>query len=67
MAISYVQLGCWSKGVAIYLPLFAIGRIAHAISYLKALQPWRNLAYQLGLWVTFAMAGHIVWQSIFTL
>ena len=66
MALTYVQLGCWSKGVAIYLPLFVIGRIAHTISYLKALQPWRNLSYQLGLWVTFAMAGHIVWQSILT-
>jgi hypothetical protein len=32
-------------------------------SYLKAIQPWRNLSYQLGLWTTFAMAGHIVWQS----
>ena len=66
MAIAYIQLGCWSRGVAIYLPLFVIGRIAHTITYLKALQPWRNLSYQLGLWATFAMAIHIVWQSTLT-
>jgi len=66
MAIAYIQLGCWTMGLTIYLPLFVIGRIMHAISYLKELQPWRNLSYQLGVWVTFAMAGHIVWQSIFT-
>lgn len=65
VAMTYLQLGCWAEGFVIYLPLFAIGRIIHMISYLKAIQPWRNLSYQLGVWVTFAMAGHIVWQSIF--
>jgi uncharacterized membrane protein YecN with MAPEG domain len=64
LAMTYVQLGCWQTGLIIYLPLFVIGRIAHAISYLNALQPWRNLSYQLGLWVTFAMSGHIVWRSL---
>jgi uncharacterized MAPEG superfamily protein len=62
IAIAYIQLGCWPQGVAIYLPVFVLGRIAHMVSYLKALQPWRNLAYQLGLWVTVAMSGQIIWQ-----
>ncbi|MGL4880841.1 MAG: MAPEG family protein [Waterburya sp.] len=66
IAMTYIQLGCWQTGVAIYLPLFVIGRIAHTISYLTAIQPWRNLSYQLGIWTTFVMAGHIVWQSILT-
>ena len=65
IAIAYLQLNCWPTGVAIYLPLFVIGRLTHMISYLKALQPWRNLSYQLGLWVTFTMAGHIIWQILF--
>jgi uncharacterized MAPEG superfamily protein len=65
MAIAYLQLGCWQQGLAIYLPLFAIGRIMHAFCYLKAIQPGRNLSYQLGLWVTLVMAGHIVWRSLF--
>ncbi|MGF1590414.1 MAG: MAPEG family protein [Pleurocapsa sp.] len=64
LAMTYVQLGCWQTGLIIYLPLFVIGRIAHAISYLTALQPWRNLSYQLGLWVMFVMSGHIVWRSL---
>jgi uncharacterized MAPEG superfamily protein len=64
VALSYIQLGCWAQGLAIYLPLFVIGRIVHMVSYLTALQPWRNLSYQLGLWVTFAMAVHIAWRSI---
>jgi uncharacterized membrane protein YecN with MAPEG domain len=64
LAMTYVQLGCWQTGLIIYLPLFVIGRIFHAISYLNALQPWRNLSYQLGLWVTFAMSVHIVWRSL---
>jgi uncharacterized MAPEG superfamily protein len=65
IAMTYLQLGCWSEGFAIYLLLFVIGRVTHMVSYLKAIQPWRNLSYQLGVWVTFAMAGHIVWQSFF--
>lgn len=65
IAMTYLQLNCWPEGLLIYLPLFVTGRIVHMISYLKSLQPWRNLSYQLGLWVTFAMAGHIVWQSLF--
>jgi uncharacterized membrane protein YecN with MAPEG domain len=64
LAMTYVQLDCWQTGLIIYLPLFVIGRIAHAISYLNALQPWRNLSYQLGIWVMFAMSGHIVWRSL---
>jgi uncharacterized MAPEG superfamily protein len=64
ITIAYIQLGCWATGLSIYLPLFVLGRIVHSISYLKALQPWRNLSYQLGVWVTFAMVGHIVWQSM---
>ncbi|WP_051038882.1 MAPEG family protein [Chamaesiphon minutus] len=54
----------WAQGLAIYLPLLVIGRIVHMVSYLKALQPWRNLSYQLGLWVTFVMTVHIVLRSI---
>lgn len=65
IAITYLQLGCWTQGFAVYLLLFVVGRIMHMVSYLRAIQPWRNLSYQLGLWVTFAMAGHIVWQSLF--
>ena len=66
IAVTYLQLGCWVQGFAIYLLLFVVGRIIHMVSYLRAIQPWRNLSYQLGLWVTFIMAGHIVWQSFFT-
>jgi uncharacterized MAPEG superfamily protein len=65
MGMAYIQLGCWPAGLSIYLPLFVVARILHTIAYLKALQPWRNLTYQLGLWITFIMAGHIVWRVIF--
>jgi hypothetical protein len=50
MAMTYLQLGCWAEGLAIYLPLFVIGRVIRKVGYLKAIQPWRNLSYQLGDW-----------------
>jgi uncharacterized MAPEG superfamily protein len=65
IAMAYIQLGCWPGGVAICLPLYAIARIIHMISYLTARQPWRNLSYQLGIWITFFMAGQIIWRSVF--
>lgn len=42
----------------IYFGLFTIARIAHTILYLKPTQPWRNLAYQLGVLMTVAVLIH---------
>jgi uncharacterized MAPEG superfamily protein len=60
LALVYIQLGCWPMGLKIYLPLYVFARVAHMISYIKALQPWRNLAFQLGVWLMFILSGHIL-------
>ena len=45
---------------ALYFTVFTVARVLHTIFYLRGLQPHRNLAYQLGLLVFFALAVHIV-------
>lgn len=42
----------------IYFGLFTVARIAHTIFYLRPMQPWRNVAYQLGTLTTVAMMVH---------
>lgn len=42
----------------IYFALFTIARIAHTIFYLRPMQPWRNLAFQLGTFTTLVIIVH---------
>jgi uncharacterized MAPEG superfamily protein len=61
LAMTYVQLNCWKTGVLIYFPLFIFSRIIHTFAYIRFLQPLRNIVYQLGILVMFALCSHIVW------
>lgn len=65
LLIGYILLNSWAEGTAVYASLFVFSRIAHTIAYLKQAQPWRHLAYDLGIAVMFALSGHIV-HSVLT-
>ena len=48
---------------AIAIPIFAIfvvARIAHSIVYLKAMQPWRTIAFAVSLLAVVALVGAII-------
>lgn len=47
-----------ASAASIYFGLFTIFRIAHTITYLHPVQPWRHLAYQAGTFVTLALIVH---------
>ncbi|WP_373525644.1 MAPEG family protein [Nostoc sp.] len=64
LATAYVSLGCWEQGTLIYFPLFVLSRVVHSVAYLRAMQPLRTRAYQLGLLVMFVLSGHIVWAAL---
>ena len=66
LAMTYVQLDCWETGVLIYFPLFVVARIIHAIAYIRAIQPLRNIVYLIGIGITFILCSHIAW-NIFVL
>jgi len=64
LATAYVNLGCWETGTLIYFPLFVLSRFAHTIAFLRAIQPLRTRAYQLGLTVMIVLSGHILWAAL---
>lgn len=58
IALGYGLLGGSAAWGAVYLGIFAIARTAHTLFYLAGLQPWRFLAYLVGVGATGAVAIH---------
>jgi len=60
LALVYLIARCWPMGAAIYFSIFVIARIFHSIFYFKAMQPWRNYSYDIGIVICFVLSAHIV-------
>ena len=60
LGLGFVLAGGAPWWAALYFTVFTVARVLHTVFYLRGLQPHRNLAYQLGLLVCFALAIHIV-------
>jgi prostaglandin-E synthase 1 len=53
---------------AIAIPIFAIfvvARIAHSIVYLKAMQPWRTIAFAVSLLAIIVLMGAVIHDLLF--
>lgn len=64
LAMTYVQLDCWEKGILIYFPLFVLTRIVHTVAYIYAVQPLRNIVYLIGIAIAFTLCSHIILEII---
>jgi len=60
LGLGFVLAGGTPWWAALYFTTFTVARILHTVFYLGAMQPWRNLAYQIGVLVCFALAVHLV-------
>ena len=60
LGLIYVTLGCWPGGVFIYFTIFVVARILHTITFLRGLQPWRTIAYTIGMFVCVALSIQIL-------
>ncbi|HZC46247.1 MAG TPA: MAPEG family protein [Candidatus Acidoferrum sp.] len=60
LGLIYVTLGCWPGGVFIYFTIFVVARILHTITFLRGLQPWRTIAYTIGMVVCVALSIQIL-------
>lgn len=60
LGLGYVLSGGTPGWAALYFTTFTVARVAHTFCYMRGLQPYRNIAYQLGTLVCFALAIHIV-------
>jgi uncharacterized MAPEG superfamily protein len=57
LALVYVIVGLSPRAFIVYSVIFTVARILHTIFYLKAMQPWRTIAFTLG---AVAMVGLIL-------
>jgi len=59
LALIYAIAGLSADMFIIYCVVFTVARILHTIFYLKAMQPWRTIAYTIGAITTFALIIHL--------
>ncbi len=57
LALVYVIAGLSPRSFIAYSVIFTVARILHTIFYLKAMQPWRTIAFTIG---AVAMFGLII-------
>jgi uncharacterized MAPEG superfamily protein len=55
LALIYAIAGLSANMFIIYCGVFVVARILHTFFYLKAMQPWRTIAYTIGAITTFAL------------
>ncbi|WP_205527325.1 MAPEG family protein [Solimonas sp. K1W22B-7] len=60
LGIAYVQLGLSAAAAPWLFGLFTLARIAHTLCYLAGLQPWRTVAYSVGIGSTLWMSAMIL-------
>jgi len=64
VALGYGLLGGDTGWGAVYMGLFAIARTSHTVFYLSGQQPWRFLAYLLGMGVMISLSIHSLWLAL---
>jgi glutathione S-transferase len=57
LALVYAIAGLSSTAFAVYCVVFMVARILHTFFYIKAMQPWRTIAFTVG---AIAMVGLII-------
>src|SRR6185437_10234538 len=61
----YVAAGLSQKAFTLYCTVFMVMRILHTYTYIKAMQPWRTVAFTIGAIAMFAMMLHILPEVVF--
>lgn len=60
LGVAYVLLGASPTAAPWLFGLFVGARVVHTVCYLGGLQPWRSLAYGVGLACTIGLCVHIL-------
>ncbi len=64
LTLLYVIRGGSAQHILWVCSVFTFARIVHAVAYIRALQPWRSIAFGLGQLCTLAVAVRIVLAAI---
>ncbi len=59
LALVYAIVGLSPRAFMVYCLVFTVARIFHTFFYLKAMQPWRTIAYTIGAIASFALMVHL--------
>jgi uncharacterized MAPEG superfamily protein len=60
LGVAYVLVGASPAAAPGLFVAFTAARVAHTVCYLLALQPWRTIAYAIGIACLFAMSVNIL-------
>jgi uncharacterized membrane protein YecN with MAPEG domain len=60
----YVMAGLSAAAFAFYCIVFVVARILHTYLFIKALQPWRTIAFTVGALAMLAMMIHILVEVV---
>jgi uncharacterized MAPEG superfamily protein len=60
----YVAAGLSAKAFAFYCLVFTAMRIIHTYAFIKAIQPWRTVAFTIGTVTMLAMMIHIFLEVV---
>lgn len=64
LGLAFVLMGGSEKMSMIYFGIFAFARASHTLCLMKSLQPWRGMAFGIGLFSTFAVGLHAVYLTL---
>jgi glutathione S-transferase len=66
LAWIYVAAGVLSTGAfEIYCVVFVVARVLHTVFYLNAVQPWRTIAFTVGVAAMLALMIHLLIEVVF--
>jgi microsomal prostaglandin-E synthase 1 len=60
VGLLYVLTGATRTGATAYFGVFVAARILHSVVYALGLQPWRTIAYLIGILSIVGMAVHVI-------
>lgn len=60
VGLIYVLAGATARGAAAYVWVFTLARMAHTAFYMRNLQPWRAIAFGVGVLCMFGMITQIL-------
>jgi uncharacterized MAPEG superfamily protein len=58
LALGYVLQGGSPSWAGVYCSVFVLARIVHTVCYLRRLQPWRTIAFEVGVLAMLAVVIH---------
>ena len=64
VTLVWVLMGATAQRVLLICSVFTVARLAHAVVYIRAMQPWRTVSFVVGLLCTLAVAVRVIIAAV---